>query len=107
MSLAPGSQLGPYRIVSQLGQGVDTIELITHISRFLRCLTPHTMTDLKAFPATCPNGHEVRPAFTVDELKAGQVEGSLQFRCAQCDIDWKPSAEENVHLRRWLEEHST
>ncbi len=37
------------------------------------------MTNLKAFPATCPNGHEVRPAFTVDELKAGQVEGTLQF----------------------------
>ncbi len=86
---------------------IDTIELITHISRFLRCLTPHTMTDLKAFPATCPNGHEVRPAFTVDELKAGQVEGTLQFHCAQCDTDWKPTAKEHAHLRQWLEENST
>ncbi len=42
----------------------------------------------------------------MDELKAGQVEGTLQFHGVQCDPDWKPTAEENAHLRRWLEKHS-
>ena len=54
-----------------------------------------------------PYGHEVRPAYTVDELKAGQVDGTLQFHCAQCDTDWKPTAEEHAQLQRWLEKHST
>ena len=69
--------------------------------------TPQDRDEPEAFPATCPNGHEVRPAFTVDELKAGQVEGTLQFHCLQCATDWKPTAKENAYLRRWLEEHST
>ncbi len=49
------------------------------------------MTDLKVFSVTCPNGHEARPGMTVDKLKAGYADNTLEFHCVKCDAHWKPT----------------
>ncbi len=74
--------------------------------QFYQTRTDHRTGPKKVSPALCPNGHEVRPGFTVSEWKA-VLDGDTLFHCAICDIDWKATAKQKVNIQLYLEEHSS
>ncbi len=39
---------------------------------------------------------------TVDKLKAGYADNTLEFHCVKCDAHWKPTEKGRANVRRWL-----
>jgi len=59
---------------------------------------------LKSFMVRCPNGHQVYPAFHVEELRASLADGSAKFFCMRCGQNWPLSSTEQANLQGWLDE---
>ncbi len=54
------------------------------------------------FAALCPNGHDPRHQFDVENLMSELVRGTVTFHCTVCGHSWKPNALQKADLQRRL-----
>lgn len=56
-----------------------------------------------AGPPVCGKGHEIAPAYTIEEVRMLEI---LVFHCEVCDQRWNASLEERDAFLQYLEQRS-